>query len=113
MLKRPAVHVAQRQDERRCRAVILDTDTMHKAAMQMLEARSGDGFDKAYIEQMTKDHEKAVALFESAASSQKVDKELQSLASTILPTLHDHHMQIEKLSSGRSAAASDASPSSR
>jgi putative membrane protein len=84
-----------------------ETDALHKVTMKLLQARDGAEFDKSYIEQMDKDHQKTIALFESASVSTKVDKEFQSLASTLLPTLHQHHEQVAQLASGTGAATAN------
>jgi predicted outer membrane protein len=41
-------------------------DLTHQAALKTMQARSGTDFDKSYIEQMNKDHEKAIELFQAA-----------------------------------------------
>ncbi|MBV9913104.1 MAG: DUF4142 domain-containing protein, partial [Sinobacteraceae bacterium] len=58
--------------------------------------------------QMDKDHQKTIELFQSAASSPKVDRELQALASKLLPKLQQHEQmvsQIESKSPSRSASS--------
>ncbi|MBV8742076.1 MAG: DUF4142 domain-containing protein [Sinobacteraceae bacterium] len=85
-----------------------DTDMTHKASMKMLEHKSGESFDSAYMKQMDKDHQKTIELFQSAASSPKVDRELQALASKLLPKLQQHEQmvtQIESKSPSRSASS--------
>jgi len=85
-----------------------DTDMMHKAAMKMLQGKSGESFDAAYMKQMNKDHQKAVELFQSAATASKVDTDLQALASKLLPKLQEHeHMvtQVEAKMPSRSASS--------
>jgi putative membrane protein len=62
-------------------------DASHRAAVQALTAKNGEAFDAAYTEQMVKDHEKAVALFTTAAQSG--DSELQQLAKLALPALRE------------------------
>jgi putative membrane protein len=85
-----------------------DTDLMHKASMKMLQGKSGGSFDQAYMKQMDKDHQKTIKLFQSAATSPKVDKDLQALASKLLPKLQEHeHLvtQIKPQTSTRSASS--------
>jgi putative membrane protein len=87
--------------------VPLGPDMTHKATMQMLHLKSGESFDKAYMEQMDKDHQKAIELFQSAASSPQVDKDLQAFASKTLPKLQEHHQlvaQVESKMPSRSAS---------
>ncbi|MFL6606311.1 MAG: DUF4142 domain-containing protein [Steroidobacteraceae bacterium] len=79
--------------------VPVDTDMMHKAAMKMLQTKSRESFDSAYMKQMDKDHEKTIELFQSAAASPKVDKDLQALASKLLPKLQEHEHLVTQLES--------------
>jgi putative membrane protein len=67
----------------------LRPDEQVQAKLQKLETMSGAAFDQAFMSDMTKDHEKAVALFQDEAKNGK-DKELQALAAATLPTLNDH-----------------------
>jgi putative membrane protein len=73
-----------------------------------LEHKSGDSFDSAYMKQMDKDHQKTIEMFQSAASSTKLDPELKALASKLLPKLQEHAnmvAQIEPKTSSRSASS--------
>ena len=70
-----------------------EPDMKHKTAMTELKAKSGESFDKAYTEQMRKDHAAAVELFSKAANSSQVDPELRQFAKQTLPTLQ-HHKQV-------------------
>jgi putative membrane protein len=81
-------------------------DMMHRASLKMLQAKSGTGFDESYISQMNKDHDKAMALFQEAAASGKVDSDLKALASKTLPTLEKHHQLVSQLAAGESKSTS-------
>lgn len=70
-------------------------DAEHKAVVQKLSAKSGADFDSAYSKQMMEDHEKTVALFESASMSS--DKELAAFAKKTLPTLKEHEQMADTL----------------
>jgi putative membrane protein len=60
-----------------------------QATYDRLAKRSGPAFDKAYADDMVKDHEEVIAAFEKEASSgQKPD--IKAFASKTLPTLQDH-----------------------
>jgi putative membrane protein len=86
-----------------------DTDMMHKSSMKLLQTKSGANFDSAYMEQMKKDHAKAVELFRSASTSAKLDPELQKLASKLLPKLEQHEQMVSQVESklpSRSASSS-------
>jgi putative membrane protein len=61
----------------------------HKAMLDRLDKLSGAAFDKAYMDEMVKDHNKDVAAFQKQASGGK-DAELKAFASKTLPTLKEH-----------------------
>jgi putative membrane protein len=84
----------------------------HKAAMESLKAKSGAEFDAAFMEQMKKDHDKAVALFTSASTADEVDPELQSFAKRTLPTL-EHHQHMATELNTKMASASSSTTTSR
>jgi putative membrane protein len=65
----------------------LDADG--KDAVDRLSSLSGREFDRAYLEMMVMDHEKAVADFEAEANSGS-DRQLRSFARQTLPTLRMH-----------------------
>jgi putative membrane protein len=56
---------------------------------QRLEKLSGAEFDRAYLEQMVKDHQKAISEFERQ-SSNGADPELKAFAAKTLPDLKEH-----------------------
>ena len=60
-----------------------------KQAGEKLAGMKGDAFDKAYADQMVKDHEEAVALFEKESTSGS-DSDLKAFAGMTLPTLQEH-----------------------
>lgn len=62
---------------------------------QKLQSATGAEFDKGYIQEMVKDHEKAIALFEAAQSL--ADAELKAFATKTLPTLRKHHEHVQGL----------------
>ncbi len=73
------------------KSVTLPTEPLPpaKAAKDHLSTLSGAAFDKAYMDHMVKDHEKAVALFTKEASAGK-DPDTKSWAEKTLPTLQQH-----------------------
>jgi putative membrane protein len=77
-------------------------------AAQKLAGLKGAAFDKAYAEQMVKDHEEAVALFEKEASSGS-DADLKAFAGKTLPTLQEH-LKMAKALPGGAKGAGGASP---
>lgn len=65
-------------------------DAEHRAVKEKLSALKGDDFDREYRKQMAKSHDKAVALFESAAQSEQMPEDLKEFAASTLGTLEDH-----------------------
>jgi hypothetical protein len=46
-----------------------------------------------------KDHKKTIELFQAAAASPQVDKDLQALASKLLPKLQEHEQMVSQVES--------------
>jgi putative membrane protein len=68
-----------------------EPDMMHKAMMEKFEHQKADAdFDHDFMQQMVRDHEKVVELFQQASTDQNVDAELRSWAKTTLPHLQAH-----------------------
>jgi putative membrane protein len=61
----------------------------HQGTKSKLEKLSGDGFDRAYVEAMIKDHRKDIKEFEREAASGE-DSALKQFASSALPDLKQH-----------------------
>jgi putative membrane protein len=80
-----------------------------------LQGKSGADFDRAYIDMMVMDHQKAVAIFENAAQNASTD-EAKALAQGALPKLRDHLQKAQDLQSRLGggamvdATADDANP---
>ena len=71
----------------------------HAKMVQNLSKKTGEKFDKDYIDDMVKDHKKAVKLFEK--QSQKGEsEELRQFAAKQLPTLQDHLKMAQDLQAG-------------
>ena len=68
----------------------LDTDA--KAEVDQLKTAKGLAFDKSYIEQEQKDHDKTVALFQDEAKNAD-SPQLRQFAQETLPTL-EHHQRM-------------------
>jgi putative membrane protein len=60
-----------------------------QAMLDKMGKMDGAAFDRAYIADQVKDHEKTIALFEKEARNGK-DAELKAFAEKTLPTLKDH-----------------------
>ena len=71
----------------------------HAKMVQNLSKKTGAKFDKDYIDDMVKDHKKAVKLFEK--QSQKAEsEELRQFAAKQLPTLQDHLKMAQDIQAG-------------
>jgi len=70
-------------------ALPADVDAEHKEKGDKMSKKSGKDFDKAYMEDMVKDHEKDIKEFEKASKDAK-DADLKAWAAKTLPTLQDH-----------------------
>jgi len=69
-----------------------------KATIEKLSKMSGPAFDKAYMQDMVKDHQKDVAEFQKEANNGS-DPDLKAWAGTTLPVLQEHlRMAKEALS---------------
>jgi len=60
-----------------------------KAQHKALSAKSGNAFDKAYIEDMLKDHRHDISAFQKEANSGG-NADVKALAQQALPTLQEH-----------------------
>ncbi len=60
-----------------------------QATMDKLSKLNGAAFDRAYMEDMVKDHRMDIAEFQKEANSGD-DRDVKAFASTTLPTLQDH-----------------------
>src|SRR5262245_41556702 len=89
--------------KRKALSVPTALDSDHKSAVQQVTGKSGADFEAAYVQQMVDDHNKAVALFESA--SRMSDTELSGFASKTLPTLKEHKEMADKLQAGKRSAS--------
>lgn len=67
-----------------------------QAMMTKLEKLSGAELDRHYMEDMVKDHEKAVELF-SKQAEQGSDPELKQFAADTLPTLRQHLAKAQEI----------------
>ena len=75
-------------------------DSVHAGKVDRLSKLEGDQFDKAYIDQMVKDHREDVAAFEKAAKTVN-DAELKTFVVKTLPTLRAHLKHITAIESGK------------
>lgn len=73
-------------------------DPAAQATTRRLQALDGAAFDRAYADEMVKDHEKAVALFERTSAGDG-DGDLRRFAADTLPALR-HHLQMARALAG-------------
>jgi len=74
-------------------------DAKHQAMVAKMSGLSGAAFDKAYAQNMVKDHTKAVQLFQREAD-RGADAGLKTFASSTLPTLQEHLRMARSLNMG-------------
>jgi len=80
--------------------VAASADARQQATAAKLAVLKGAAFDREFAKVMVKEHEAAVALFESAAEGAQ-DKDVRGLAKKTLPTLRDHLKMARDLAGGR------------
>lgn len=71
-------------------------DRTHQARYDRLAKLNGADFDRAYMKDMVKDHDRDVKEFQKQANSGK-DPDLKSWASTTLSTLKEHQEQAKQV----------------
>jgi putative membrane protein len=71
----------------------------HEGAVKKLEGLKGGKFDQAYAEQMVKDHETTISLFEQQAKKGQ-SAELKGFAEKALPALQEHLKMAKALPKG-------------
>lgn len=83
-----------------------DLDAAHKALSDRLAKLSGAAFDRAYMQEMVKDHDKDVAAFKRASGTAN-DADLKAWAGKTLPTLEEHQKMAKSINAklGPSSAA--------
>jgi putative membrane protein len=77
-------------------------DATHKSKVDKISKLSGEHFDKAYVSEMVKDHEKIAAEFEKASKTAQ-NLELKSFAATTLPIIKAHLKHAKAIVSGKSS----------
>jgi putative membrane protein len=81
-----------------------DLDAHDKKSKEMLSKLQGADFDKAYMQNMVKDHEKDVADFRKEAQNGK-DADVKAFAQKTLPIL-EQHLQMARTVAGQVGATS-------
>lgn len=86
------------------------TQSKHRQSIDKLSKLSGADFDREYMRQQLKAHEKAISLFERQANKGK-DTELKTFASNTLPTLREHQ-QMARDTAGKVGISDKSAPKS-
>jgi putative membrane protein len=73
-----------------------DMSPEHKSHLSKLQNLKGDAFDRAYVQQMVKDHKKDVSEFQKA-SEKAQNEEIKGFAAKTLPTLREHLQEIQSV----------------
>lgn len=73
-----------------------ELDATHKATREKLDSLRGAAFDRAYMDEMRKDHRKDVDAFQKQAQSGS-DPDVKAFAAKSLPTLEEHLKLAERL----------------
>jgi len=76
-----------------------DLDAKHKAVRDRLSKLSGEGFDRAYMQEMVAGHQKVAAMLKTESTSGK-DPEVKAWAAKTLPTVEDHLKQAREVARG-------------
>jgi len=75
-----------------------DPGLVHKGMAEKFEHQKADhDFNEDFMEQMVRDHEAAVKLFQTASADSTLDPELRTLAKKTLPTLEKHLADAKQL----------------
>jgi putative membrane protein len=74
----------------------MEMDAKHKKLHDRLAKLSGAEFDRAYMDEMVKDHRTDVKNFQREASGAK-DPDVKAFAAKTLPTLQEHLKQAESV----------------
>lgn len=75
-----------------------EPDMMHKGMMEKFERQDADAdFDHDFMQQMVRDHEAVVELFQNASTDQNVDPDLRAWAKKTLPALQGHLKEAQQL----------------
>ena len=71
-------------------------DKQHQKTAEALAKKQGPSFDREYMRDMVKDHEKAVQLFTTEANAGS-DADIKAFATKTLPTLQEHLQMARQL----------------
>ena len=90
-----------------------ELDRGHQRNYDRLSKLSGADFDRAYMKEMVKDHDKDVKAFRKEADAGK-DADVKAWASKTLPTLQEHQQQAKQVAASvRGKSSPAASPAQK
>jgi putative membrane protein len=93
--------------------VASDLDRSHQRLYDRLSKLNGAEFDRAYMKEMVKDHDRDVKAFRKEADAGK-DADVKSWAGKTLPTLQEHQQQAKQVhASVQGKGSPAASPSQK
>lgn len=72
-------------------------DSEHQSGVDHLSGLSGAEFDKAYMQHMVADHEKAIGLFQTGSTSSQ-DPDIKAFAAKNLPVIQEHAKLAQEVS---------------
>ena len=73
----------------------------HQSALKKLQGLSGEQFDRAYMEQMVKDHERTLKMLQDASKNAK-DPELKQAAEKAVPDVQKHLQMAKQITDQKS-----------
>ncbi|MGZ5245772.1 MAG: DUF4142 domain-containing protein [Flavitalea sp.] len=72
-------------------------DNDHRDHITDLSNKTGNDFDKAYMDMMVSDHKKDVDMFEDILDDEDITPEVKAFATKTLPVLKKHHEEAKKI----------------
>ena len=72
-------------------------DNDHRDHVTDLSNKSGNDFDKAYMDMMVSDHKKDIDMFEDILDDNDIAPELKAFANKTLPVLKKHHEEAKRI----------------
>jgi putative membrane protein len=72
-------------------------DNDHRDHVSDLSNKSGNDFDKAYMDMMVSDHKKDVDMFEDILDDNDIAPEVKAFANKTLPVLKKHHEEARRI----------------
>jgi putative membrane protein len=87
-----------------------ELDSKHKKTYDRLSKLSGEEFDRAFLKEVQREHERDIAEFKKQSQKAK-DEEVKDFASRTLPALQQHHQMAMQHLGGSANPRTDDDPS--